>query len=94
MGHQTKAASNSQTAAHLLESARFDIVLLDLKLEEEKGLDLVPERKRSDLSPSNKPATSGLFPMLRTRLLLNLLPASCVRTAPVPEVLRIGHRPG
>jgi len=43
MGHQAEAASNSQSAARLLESARFDIVLLDLKLEEEKGLDLVPE---------------------------------------------------
>jgi two-component system, NtrC family, response regulator AlgB len=43
MGHQTASAPNSASALQQLQAGHFDIAFLDLKLNEENGLDLLPE---------------------------------------------------
>ncbi len=43
MGHKTAAAAEGATALKLMESEDFDLAFLDLKLESESGLDLLPE---------------------------------------------------
>jgi NtrC-family two-component system response regulator AlgB len=46
MRHEVEQAANSKAAQRALEASRFEIVFLDLKLEGENGLDLVPELVR------------------------------------------------
>jgi two-component system, NtrC family, response regulator AlgB len=46
MGHQAEAAAGGKAAFRSLESSRFDVLFLDLKLQEENGLDLVSELLR------------------------------------------------
>jgi two-component system, NtrC family, response regulator AlgB len=46
MGHQVEEAASGQDAFRALESSRFDVVLLDLKLQGEDGLDLLPRLLR------------------------------------------------
>ena len=49
MKHEVSLASNSATALQELKRASFDVVLLDLRLSQENGLDLLEEIRR--LSP-------------------------------------------
>jgi two-component system, NtrC family, response regulator AlgB len=49
MGHATAAAGNRDAALKQLEEGRFDIAFLDLKLNGESGLDLLPDMLK--LSP-------------------------------------------
>jgi two-component system, NtrC family, response regulator AlgB len=46
MGHVVEQADCGKAGFRMLEASRFEIVLLDLKLEDENGLDLVPELLR------------------------------------------------
>src|SRR5260370_19798948 len=43
MGHKTAAAADGPSALKLMGSEDFDLAFLDLKLEGESGLDLLPE---------------------------------------------------
>jgi len=43
MNHQVKSAANGALGLHALRTGSFDIVLLDLRLSEESGLELVEE---------------------------------------------------
>jgi NtrC-family two-component system response regulator AlgB len=43
MGHETIGVGNRAAALRQLEKAQFDISFLDLKLDGESGLDLLPE---------------------------------------------------
>src|SRR5262249_1066669 len=43
MGHHTASAQSGEVALKQLESDHFDIAFLDLKLNGESGLDLLPE---------------------------------------------------
>jgi NtrC-family two-component system response regulator AlgB len=47
MGHEVVAVSNGAGALKQLENTRFDVAFLDLKLEDEDGLDLVPALLKS-----------------------------------------------
>src|SRR4051794_8362349 len=47
MGHETAAAENSAAALKQLESAHFDVAFLDLKLNTERGLELLPKLLKS-----------------------------------------------
>jgi NtrC-family two-component system response regulator AlgB len=47
MGHEVVAVSNGAAALKQLENAHFDAAFLDLKLENEDGLDLVPALLKS-----------------------------------------------
>src|SRR3954470_17238344 len=47
MGHETAAAENSAAALKQLESAHFDVAFLDLKLNTESGLELLPKLLKS-----------------------------------------------
>ena len=49
MKHDVAQASNSALASNELKKASFDVVLLDLRLSQENGLDLLEEIRR--LSP-------------------------------------------
>jgi two-component system, NtrC family, response regulator AlgB len=48
MGHETVAAENRASALKQLERERFDLAFLDLKLDGESGLDLLPEILKVD----------------------------------------------
>ncbi len=43
MGHETVSVENGAAARQQLENDTFDIAFLDLKLNGESGLDLLPE---------------------------------------------------
>ncbi len=43
MGHETASAENSATALKHLEAAHFDVAFLDLRLNTESGLELLPK---------------------------------------------------
>ena len=43
MGHETATAENSAAALKQLEAAHFDVAFLDLKLNTESGLELLPK---------------------------------------------------
>ena len=43
MGHETATAENSAAALRQLETAHFDAAFLDLKLNTESGLELLPK---------------------------------------------------
>src|SRR5437762_13641086 len=43
MGHRTAGAADGAAALKQVESEEFDLAFLDLKLEGESGLDLLPE---------------------------------------------------
>jgi NtrC-family two-component system response regulator AlgB len=47
MGHETAAAENSAAALKQLENAHFDVAFLDLKLNTESGLELLPKLLKS-----------------------------------------------
>ena len=47
MGHETAGAENRAAALKQLEQAHFDVAFLDLKLDGESGLDLLPELLKS-----------------------------------------------
>jgi NtrC-family two-component system response regulator AlgB len=42
MGHETADAANGDTAMQQLKATHFDAALLDLKLENENGMELLP----------------------------------------------------
>ena len=48
MGHETVGAENRSAALRQLEKAHFDVAFLDLKLEGESGLELLPELLKSN----------------------------------------------
>ncbi len=48
MGHETVTAENTAAALKQLDTARFDVAFLDLKLNHESGLDLLPKLLKSD----------------------------------------------
>ena len=48
IGHTTAGAANSEDALQQLDKAHFDVALLDLRLQEESGLDLLPQLLQSD----------------------------------------------
>src|ERR1041385_5803372 len=48
MGHETVSAANGAAALKQLEGDRFDVVILDLKLGTESGLDLLPQLLKRD----------------------------------------------
>jgi two-component system, NtrC family, response regulator AlgB len=48
LGHETALAENRSAALNRLERAQFDIAFLDLKLDGESGLDLLPEMLKLD----------------------------------------------
>jgi len=43
MGHKTAGAADGAAALKQIESEEFDLAFLDLKLDGESGLDLLPE---------------------------------------------------
>jgi NtrC-family two-component system response regulator AlgB len=43
LGHETVGAANRASALREVENSRFDVAFLDLKLDTESGLDLLPE---------------------------------------------------
>ncbi len=47
LGHDVVDVGNSQAALKELDAAQFDMAFLDLKLEDENGLDVLPELLRS-----------------------------------------------
>jgi NtrC-family two-component system response regulator AlgB len=47
MGHETAGAENSAAALKQLETAHFDVAFLDLKLNTESGLELLPKLLKS-----------------------------------------------
>jgi DNA-binding response OmpR family regulator len=50
-GHAVSTAGNSSEALHLLKSEEFDLVILDIQLDQESGLDLLQKiaRERGQL---------------------------------------------
>ena len=48
MGHETAVAENSAAALKQFDAARFDVVFLDLKLNHESGLELLPQLLKLD----------------------------------------------
>lgn len=48
MGHQTMGAANRTAALKQVESDHFDVAFLDLKLNGDSGLDLLPEMLKAD----------------------------------------------
>src|ERR1041384_679154 len=48
MGHETACAGTAAAALKQLEGDRFDVVFLDLKLDNESGLNLLPELLKRD----------------------------------------------
>jgi NtrC-family two-component system response regulator AlgB len=48
MGHETANAEDSAAALKQLDTARFDVAFLDLKLNHESGLELLPKLLKSD----------------------------------------------
>src|SRR5574337_1250156 len=48
LGHLTAGAENRGAALKQLEDGRFDLAFLDLKLDGESGLDLLPEMLKRD----------------------------------------------
>src|SRR2546426_768254 len=48
MGHETACAGTAAAALKQLEGDRFDVVFLDLKLDGESGLNLLPELLKRD----------------------------------------------
>ena len=48
MGHETVGAENRAAALRQLEKAHFDVAFLDLKLDGESGLQLLPELLKSN----------------------------------------------
>ena len=56
-GYQVTATQSGATAASLLESQRFDVVLTDLKLPAGSGFDVLHEALEAD------PETFGIFDM-------------------------------
>lgn len=50
-GYRVITASNAQTALEKVESAKFDIILLDLVLPDGEGLTLIPQFKSKSAAP-------------------------------------------
>jgi two-component system, NtrC family, response regulator AlgB len=48
MGHETTAAEDSASALKQVEAAQFDVAFLDLKLNHESGLELLPKLLKSN----------------------------------------------
>src|ERR1043165_5428981 len=42
MGHETTDVENGEQALHELAAEHYDVAFLDLQLEEENGMDLIP----------------------------------------------------
>src|SRR5581483_7678381 len=47
MGHEPSEAADGKSALRLLETAHFDVAFLDLRLDEENGLELLPKLLKS-----------------------------------------------